>query len=164
MSPFNFLTGARRRQLPTTNKTLIYAVLCVGPLRGCLAGTTVDASVFVIDEAGPVDPNLYREFENGGPNVSEMTMDEEVLVFLYAIWPRYRDDDPLKIDRLISRYGNGEEAVEKPDGSEIPVSAMMRMFARESEKPDTGSKMHRTATGKAVKVTAWTPPMKVSTD
>ena len=110
-------------------------------------------SVFVIDEASPVDPNLYRVFEDGRPNVPETTMDEEVLVLLDAIWRRYRDSNPLKMDCLISRYGNGEEAVEKRDGSEIPISAMMRMFARESEKADTGPNMHRTANGKAVKVT-----------
>jgi hypothetical protein len=65
-------------------------------------------SVFVIGEAGPLDPNLFRIFENGRPNVPETVMDEEVLVFLDAIWRRYRDVDPLKMDRLISRYGNGD--------------------------------------------------------
>jgi hypothetical protein len=94
-------------------------------------------SVIVIDEADPVDPNLYRVFENGWPSVPETTLDE-VLVLLDAIWRRYRDDDPLKMDRLISRYGNGEEAVEKRDGSEISDSAVMRMFSRNSEKDDTG--------------------------
>ena len=43
-------------------------------------------SVFVIGEVGPLDPSLFRIFENGRPNVPETVMDEEVLVFLDAIW------------------------------------------------------------------------------
>jgi uncharacterized phage-associated protein len=160
-----FLDRARAEDSYLQPRKLQYMLFFAqGHYAGAWQGRRLMPSVFVIDEAGPLDPNLFRIFENGRPNVPETTMDEEVLVFLDAIWRRYRDDDPLKMDRLISRYGNGEEAVEKRDGAEIPVSAMMRMFARDSEKPDTGPKMHRTATGKAVKVTAWMPPVKVSTD
>jgi uncharacterized phage-associated protein len=79
-----------------------------GHYAGAWQGRRLMPSVFVIGEAGPLDPNLFRIFENGRPNVPETVMDEEVLVFLDAIWRRYRDVDPLKMDRLISRYGNGD--------------------------------------------------------
>jgi hypothetical protein len=38
----------------------------------------------------------------------------------------------------------------------------MRMFARDSEKTETWPKMLRLATGKAIKVTSWNPPVKAS--
>ena len=160
-----FLDRARAEDSYLQPRKLQYMLFFAqGHYAGAWQGRRLMPSVFIIDEAGPLDPNLYRVFENGRPNVSENQMEEEVMVFLDAIWRRYKDDDPLKMGRLISRYGNGEESVEKRDGSEIPVSSMMRMFARDSEKTNTGPKMLRSATGKAVKVTAWKPPVKISTD
>lgn len=52
--------------------------------------------------------------------------------------------------------------IEKRNGSEIPVFAMMRMFAIDPEKTETGPKMLRSATGKAIKVTSWNRAVKAS--
>ncbi len=160
-----FLDRARAEDSYLQPRKLQYILFFAqGHYAGAWQGRRLMPSVFVIDEVAPLDPNLYRAFENGRPKVSETQMEEDILVFLDAIWRRYKDDDPLKMDRLISRYGNGEDSVEKRDGTEIPVSSMMRMFARDSEKTETGPKMLRSATGKAVKVTPWKPPVKVSSD
>lgn len=160
-----FLDRARAEDSYLQPRKLQYFLFFAqGHYAASFRGQRLMPSIFVIDEAGPLDPNLNRAFEQGRPNVVETPLNEEVSVFLDAIWRRYRDDDPLKLDRLISRYGTDEDSIERRDGSEIAISAMMRMFGRDGEKKDTGPKMLRTATGKAVKVTAWTPPVKVSTD
>tara|TARA_Y100001936_G_scaffold252375_1_gene311754 strand:- start:12229 stop:12762 length:534 start_codon:yes stop_codon:yes gene_type:complete len=134
-----------------------------GHYAGAYQGRRLMPSVFVVDEAGPLDPNLYRAFEQGRPNVSEVSMDEEILVFLDAIWRRYRDDEPMKLDRLISRYGKNDVAIENRDGSEVGISSMMHMFARDDDKKNKQPKMLRTYTGKAVKAIPWRPPKSITT-
>jgi hypothetical protein len=59
-------------------------------------GRVLMPSFFIMDDAGPIDPNLYRALENGRPEVSEKPLDEEIVVFLDAVWRRYREADALR--------------------------------------------------------------------
>ena len=92
-------------------------------------GRRLMPSVFVIDDAGPFDPNLYRMLENGRPDITEFPIDKAVIVFLDAVWRRYRHDDALRLEQIVSRAGAKEKAVQLRKGAEITTAAMKRMFA-----------------------------------
>tara|TARA_R110000787_G_scaffold66588_9_gene149443 strand:- start:3430 stop:4059 length:630 start_codon:yes stop_codon:yes gene_type:complete len=94
-------------------------------------GRRLMPSVFVIDDAGPYDPNLYRMLENGRPEITQFPIDKAVAVFLDAVWRRYRHDDALRLEQIVSRAGAKEKAVQLRKGAEITTAAMRRMFAPE---------------------------------
>lgn len=94
-------------------------------------GRRLMPSVFVMDDAGPHDPNLYRMLENGRPDITEFPIDKAVIVFLDAVWRRYRHDDALRLEQIVSRAGAKEKAVQLRKGAEITTAAMRRMFSPE---------------------------------
>ncbi len=154
-------------------------------------GRRLMPSVFVIDHAGPLDPNLYRMLENGRPQITSFPIPDAVVVFLDAIWRRYGRDDALRLEQLVSRAGAEEPAVRIRGGSEITIAAMRRMFAGPdvaakkvrstapaARKPHTspsvvnsagpalpgglsGPRVMTSHTGQKVTVTSWTPARKI---
>ena len=156
-------------------------------------GRRLMPSVFVIDDAGPFDPNLYRMLENGRPDITQFPIDKAVIVFLDAVWRRYRHDDALRLEQIVSRAGAKEKAVQFRKGAEITTAAMRRMFAVakpaekqpapvvEVEKPllsqpinreeapemgvdQAGPRVLTSHTGRKVTVTSWTPSRMVKPD
>lgn len=156
-------------------------------------GRRLMPSVFVIDDAGPLDPNLYRMFENGRPQVTTFPLDEPIVVFLDAVWRRYHNDDALRLEQKISRAGTNEKAVQLRNGAEITTAAMRRMFgaaktvnkvpkkinqkqqvlppqivtnvaAPESGPEITGPRVMTSHTGRKVTVTSWAPVRKIVSD
>jgi len=126
-------------------------------------GRALMPAFFVFDQGGPLDPNMYRALENGRPPVIQAPIDEEVLVFLEAVWRRYRDADALRLDQIISRRGAGEEAVTGRDGQTVDIEAMRRMFGGgKGGKAARGPKVARTYNGREVTVTRWNPKRRIT--
>lgn len=126
-------------------------------------GRALMPAFFVFDHGGPVDPNMYRALENGRPNVIQSPIEEEVIVFLEAVWRRYRDADALRLDQIISRKGAAEEAIASRDGRPVDIEAMRRMFgATKGGKPSSGPKTARTYNGREVTVTRWSPKRRIT--
>lgn len=125
-------------------------------------GRPLMPSFFVVDEGGPMDPNLYRVLEGGRPEFAQTPLGEEIIVFLEAVWRRYRDSDALRLDQIIARRGAHEEAVRRRDRSEVSLGAMRRMFGGDRQKRAAGPKIARTFTGREVTVTRWSPARKIT--
>lgn len=126
-------------------------------------GQPLMPAFFVVDHGGPLDPNMYRALENGRPDITQTPLDEEILVFLEAVWRRYRDADALRLDQIVGRLGAGEEAVSRRDGSVVDIDAMRRMFGgRKKRKPPSGETLSRTHNGREVRVTRWNPARKIT--
>jgi uncharacterized phage-associated protein len=124
-------------------------------------GRRLMPSVFQFDEGGPMEPNLYRVFENGRPTFMESDLADFVLTFLDAIWRRYAAQDAMRLDQLIARHGKGEAAIERRDGSEIGPAVMRRMFATgDGGEMAPPPKVLRSHTGKPVAVKKWMPTRK----
>ena len=137
-----------------------YAVAC--------NGRRLLPSVFVFDEGGPMDPNVYRVFENGRPAYSMTPLGDSVVAFLDAIWRRYRNADALRLDQVIASHGRTEPAIQRRDGSEVTLAAMRRMFGAAvqsgtaAQKPAGNQpKVMRLHTGRKVSVKKWVPARKV---
>ena len=126
-------------------------------------GRVLMPSFFIMDDAGPIDPNLYRALEKGRPEVSEKPLDEEITVFLDAVWRRYRNADALRLDQLISKQGVEEDAICDRDNSEITIAAMQRMFGKSEDKPRNGPAVAETQTGRKVTLQKWMPKRRLTT-
>ena len=123
-------------------------------------GRPLMPSFFVVDEGGPMDPNLYRILESGRPDFIATPLPEEVVAFLGAVWRRYRDADALRLDQIIARHGANEEPVRRRNRSEVSLEAMRRMFGRPGEGRTAGPRVVRTFSGREVTITAWCPTRK----
>jgi uncharacterized phage-associated protein len=128
-------------------------------------GRRLMPSVFVFDDGGPMDPNVYRAFENGRPIYTGTPIGEAELAFLDAVWRRYRTADALRLDQVIASHGQGEPAIQRRDGSEITLAAMRRMFGADRKTgrsaPASAPRVMRSHTGRKVTVKKWTPARKV---
>ena len=122
---------------------------------------------FVVDDSGPLDPNVYRTLLNGRPDFDESPLDAEVVTFLKAVWRRYGNADALRLDQMIANRGADVEAVRNRDLSEVSLSAMQRMFGadrrRQSKPGIVGPTQAETATGRKVTITRWTPARRKTT-
>lgn len=127
------------------------------------SGRRLMPSVFVFDDGGPMDPNVYRAFENGRPDFTVTPLSDTVTAFLDAIWRRYRTADPLRLDHVIASHGKAEGAIQRRDGSEVTLAAMRRMFSFDENAPPSATqpKVMRLHTGKKVTVKKWTPARKI---
>lgn len=119
-------------------------------------------SIFIMDDAGPLDPNLYLAFEHGRPSVSEAPLSDDIMVFLDAIWRRYGIDDALQLDQLIGRMGASEPEIRLRDGSEVGLDVMQRVFKRQERKKATEPRVMKMYDGRSVTVSQWAPPRKTT--
>lgn len=126
-------------------------------------GRVLMPSFFIMDDAGPIDPNLYRALEKGRPEVSEKPLDDDIVVFLNAVWRRYRHADALRLDQLISKQGVAEDAICDRDNGEITIAAMQRMFGKGQAKPSQGPAIAETQTGRKVVLQKWMPKRRLTT-
>jgi uncharacterized phage-associated protein len=119
---------------------------------------------FVVDDSGPLDPNVYQALQNGRPNMQENPLAPDVLKFLEAVWNRYKYSDALRLDQLIVRRGIDEVSVCNRDQSEVTLTAMQRMFGAGSSQKNknriVGPTLAETATGRKVTITKWSPARK----
>lgn len=127
-------------------------------------GRTLMPAVFVADEIGPIEPNIFMAFSKGRPDVdAELFLPHEVEGFLQAIWRRFGH---FSIERL-NRLCNGTTAYSQARGrahrEEITVDAMRLSFSRAETTPGVDRvvkpKMLVTQSGKPVQVRSWTPGM-----
>ena len=127
-------------------------------------GRPLMPAFFVVDDSGPLDPNVHKTLLNGRPDMEEAPLDQDVVQFLEAIWARYKFTDALRLDQLIARKGAGEEAVAERDQSEVTLHAMQRMFGAgggaKSQNKIVGPTLAETATGRKVTITKWSPTRK----
>ncbi len=64
-------------------------------------GRKLMPSVFVADEMGPIEPNIYKAYSKGTPNIEpDLFLPEDVEVFLSSIWRRFGNQDADRLTRL----------------------------------------------------------------
>jgi len=125
-------------------------------------GSVLMPSFFVMDDSGPLDPNLHRALEKGRPEVSEKPLEDDIVVFLDAVWRRYRNADALRLDQLVSRQGVAEDAIADREGGEITIAAMQRMFCKGVTKSNNGPAVAETHTGRKVTLQKWSPKRRLT--
>ena len=104
--------------------------LAQGHFAAAYQGRKLMPSVFVVDHAGPMDPNIYRAYEHGTPQITKSRLDQPVLVYLDAIWRQYGGSDTETLNQTIAEFGANEPAVREANGAEVSIEIMCRMFAK----------------------------------
>ncbi len=115
------------------------------------AGEALMPSMFVANELGPIEPNLYRAFEHGSPKVAVRDPTEQVRTFLALIWHQYGEKPIDALNRLINQDPAYKQAEASGMGSEITL-AMMKSGGTPEEQPAAV----RFVRGKRVQ--RWMPP------
>jgi len=128
-------------------------------------GQMLMPAVFVADEMGPIEPNLYVAFSRGRPEVDvDSFLTDAVETFLDGIWRRFGHRGADNLTRLTKESDAYREAFAKGNRSHISLSAMQVAFTRADKTPSVNQvvrqKVLRSQTGKPVNVKAWSPPTK----
>ena len=128
-------------------------------------GRKLMPAVFVADDMGPVEPNVFKIFAKGRPEVeANFFMQEETEAFLYNIWRRFGHYSAEHLTRLTKETEAYRKAIKKGKRAEITLDAMRLSFTRAEDTPKLEQvvrpKVMRSHTGKAVKVKTWTPGTK----
>lgn len=134
--------------------------LAQGHFAAAYEGRRLMPSVFIVDHAGPMDPNMYRAYENGRPDVTKSSLDQTTEVFLDAIWRQYGGADAGDLNDIINEFGAGEPAVRNADGAELEIDAMCRMFAKHVPAEPAGPPVAHTPAGRVISVQKWVPGKK----
>ncbi len=129
------------------------------------AGTKMMPAVFVADEMGPMEPNVYAAFSRGRPDIDvELFLPPEVDAFLQGVWRRFGHHSVEHLTRITKQTEAYRQAFRRGKGEEIPLHAMRISFARARSSPTVQQvvkpKVMRTQSGRPVTVKAWVPGTK----
>jgi hypothetical protein len=127
-------------------------------------------ATFVVHESGPIEPTLYRAFENERPYVSMQHVPEDAEHLMDSIWRRFGAHSADYLTKMVINHAPYAMARQKGMRVEIPLKAMMLFYGKKKEVPKSVStetvpsvdvvirpKMMRSQTGKPVKVQKWAP-------
>jgi uncharacterized phage-associated protein len=125
-------------------------------------GRKLMPAVFVADEMGPLEPNIYKAFAKGRPNIEpELFMPDGVEDFLNGIWRRFGNDAPDRLTKMCKETLAYKQALKKAPRTEIPLQALMLSFARAEDTPAVTQimkpKLMRSQNGRPVAVKSWVP-------
>jgi len=128
-------------------------------------GRKLMPAVFVADELGPIEPNVYLAFSRGRPDIDvEVFLPHEVDSFLAGIWRRFGRHTVDRLNEVTNETLAFQQARNRGDRAEITLESMRQSFTRDTKAPDVSfvvkPKIMRTQDGKPVVVTAWNPAQK----
>jgi len=132
-------------------------------------GCKLMPAVFVAEERGPIEPNVYMAFSKGRPDMdADLFLPIKVGSFVDAIWRRFGH---LSTDRLVSMVKETsayKQARNRGERAEIPLDAMRLSFSRAETTPGVSQvvkpQIYRTQSGKPVVVKPWVPGVKLEPD
>ena len=119
-------------------------------------------AIFIADELGPIEPNVYLAFSKGRPEIDvDLFLPFEVQSFLENIWQRFGTYSVERLGKITNETLAYKNARERGDRAEIPLIEMKFSFKNPGQVPSVDQlvkpKMMRTQSGRAVEVQTWTP-------
>ena len=128
-------------------------------------GRKLMPAIFVADETGPMEPNVYMAFSRGRPDIdAEIFLPYEVEEFLSDIWLRFGHMPIERLDTITKETSAFKNALKRGPRAEMNLKEMGVSFLENREAPAasevTSQKVLRTQSGKPVQVKAWVPGAK----
>jgi uncharacterized phage-associated protein len=125
-------------------------------------GRALMPAVFVADDMGPVEPNIFAAFSKGRPNVdAELFLPEDVEMFLTSVWRRFGHFSADRLTKMTKEMVAYKNAHQRGARTEITLEAMRLSVARAEQTPGVEQvvkpKVFRTQTGRPVTIKAWQP-------
>ena len=128
-------------------------------------GRKLMPAVFIADELGPTEPNIYAAFSRGRPNIDvELFIPHEIDAFLDSLWRRFGHASIDRLNQIAKGTSAYKQARAKGLRTEITLDAMRLSFVRAENTPGVHQvvkpKVFVTQTGRPVQVKAWNPGSK----
>lgn len=128
-------------------------------------GRKLMPAIFIADEMGPIEPNIFTAFSKGRPDVdARMFLPDDVESFLDGIWRRFGHHSTDRLNKMVKETSAYKQAFHIGNRAEISLDAMRLSFARAEKTPGVGQvvkpKVLRTQSGRPVTVKAWVPGSK----
>lgn len=129
-------------------------------------GRKLMPATFVADEFGPIEPTIFRLYENGRPMVQPRPMTEAVTHFLDSVWRRFGAHSAEHLARQIKTHAPYAQAWRKAPRTEITLEVMIEFYTA-ARQPAAGAppvtevmrpRVMRAQDGQPVNVTKWMPP------
>ena len=130
-------------------------------------GRKLMPAVFVADERGPLEPNIYMAFSKGRPDIdADYFLSPDIKNFLNAIWRRFSILSTDKITNMIKKTEAFKLAKIRGNRAEIKLDDMRSSFNHGQKLTNIEGlikpKIYRTQSGKPVTVQAWKPKDKAA--
>ena len=148
---------------PQKLQRLMFLAQCTYAVRH--GGRRLMPAVFIADELGPIEPNIYLAFSKGRPDIDvDPWLPEDAQAVLDDVWNRFGHCSTEHLTRITRDTLAYRLARQRGNGAKIDFDMMRLSFAGDDAMPAplpvTRPKMMRTQTGRSVSVKAWTPADK----
>lgn len=122
-------------------------------------GRKLAPGTFVADEMGPIEPHVFRAFEQGRPSFYlNTTLPGPVETFLEGIWRRFGSYSADKLTDITKKTPAYQKAISKGKRAEIPFDHMMKSFQKSKDAPTVDKVMKprilKAQDGRPVQVTS----------
>lgn len=143
---------------PQKLQRLLY--LAQGTFAGLNFGRKLMPATFIADETGPIEPNIFRLFEDGPPKMRPRNLAPEVENFLYEIWRRYSHHSTEYINQQIKYHDTYTRAIKRGVNEEIPFKDIVSFFTGQDDARKKKKAMVKTEDGRTLP--KWTPSAKAT--
>lgn len=128
-------------------------------------GRKLMPAIFVADELGPLEPNVFKAFSQGRPDVDiDLFMSAEVEAFLRGVWSRFGHLSAERLTVMTKRSMAYKKAFRRGNRAEIPLDSMRLSYIRAEAAPAVDRvvkpKVMVTQSGRPVTVKSWVPGAK----
>lgn len=132
-------------------------------------GRALFPGVFVAEEMGPVEPNVYAAFAKGRPDIEvDLFLSAETEEFMAGVWRRFGPHSADRLNKIACETLAYEKARAQGRRSEITLDMMRKSFERDAGAPPPEMvmrpKKHMTQGGKLVTPKSWAPGKTVNAD
>jgi uncharacterized phage-associated protein len=131
-------------------------------------------AVFVADEFGPIEPNVFRACSLQRPAIEPKALAEPVVHFLDSVWRRFGHHSAEYLSRQVNGHPPYRDALAKGPRTVITLPAMIEFYGKKaSTTPEASAaigappvtqvlrpRMMRSQSGKPVSVQKWMPHAK----
>ncbi|WP_417821102.1 Panacea domain-containing protein [Terasakiella sp.] len=128
-------------------------------------GRKLAPGVFVADDMGPIEPHVFRAFEQGRPSFYLNTnLPAHIETFLESIWRRFGSYSADKLSDITKKTPAYQKAIKKGRRTEIEFKIMVASFSKHKEAPSIDKvlkpRVLRSQTGRPVQVKSWAPGLR----
>jgi uncharacterized phage-associated protein len=137
-------------------------------------GRLLMPAIFVADEFGPIEPNVFRACAIQRPAIEAKALPELVTHFLDGVWRRFGQHSAEFLSRQMSSHPPYGVALAAGAGTVIPLKAMVAFYGKKptaaSDEPTASlappvdqvlrPRLMRSQDGSPVSVQKWMPPAK----
>ncbi len=127
-------------------------------------GRMLMPAMFVADDIGPIEPNVYAVMEESRPDVRLKSVDPKTQHFIESIWSQFGHHSVEHLSETVRNHPPYLDAYKQAPGTLIPFQVMVDFYASVRKSATTPEakevvrpRVMRSHKGKPVATTDWLP-------